>query len=230
MDDLTQAMASASVSVPQFAPQPNCLLLKKLPGELRNKIIRLAVVENTDIKPSISRSYSALTGKSTRKLQIEHNLMQTCKQLRRETAEIYFLENTFNLTGDFFELVRGEKHKANEKAIQGLSRAFGPWASKVRRLNVLHAVSYGSLFAEVHVSICRAQGEPGVCIENVSAHDVGSDSRRLCCCSIIQHGADNSAAGIFEFAQGLVGMMDSVSVTGGSSLPHCWNCGLEPMS
>jgi hypothetical protein len=222
MDDLTQAMASASVSVPQFAPQPKCMLLQKLPGELRNKIIRLAVVENTDIKPSI-------TGKPTRKLQIEHNLMQTCKQLRRETAEIYFLENTFNLTGDFFELVHGENHKANERAVQALARAVGPWASKVRRLNVLLAVSYGSLSAEVHVSICRATERPGVCIENVSAHDVGSDSRRLCCCSVIQHGVDNSTAGIFEFAEGLVGMMESVSVTGGSSLPHCWTCGLELM-
>ena len=47
MDDLTQAMASTSVSVPQpsaetpsltFAPQPNCMLFQKLPGELRNEI------------------------------------------------------------------------------------------------------------------------------------------------------------------------------------------------
>jgi hypothetical protein len=227
MDDLNQAMASTSVSVPQFAPQPSCMLLQKLPGELRNKIIRLAVVENTDIKPSISRSYNEIIGKPTRKLQIEHNLMQTCKQLRQETAEIYFLENTFNLTGDFFELARDERYRANERAVQGLARAFGPWASKVHRLNVLHAVSYGLLSAEVHISICRAT--EGVCIETVSAHDVGSDSRRLCCCSLIQHGVDNSATGIFEFAQGLVGIMDSVT-GGGRSLPHCWTCGLEPMS
>jgi hypothetical protein len=54
MDDLTQAVAPTSVPVTQpsetpsltFAPQPQCMLLSKLPGELRNQIIRLAVVKD----------------------------------------------------------------------------------------------------------------------------------------------------------------------------------------
>lgn len=244
MDDLTQAMASTSVSVPQpsaetpsltFAPQPNCMLFQKLPGELRNEIIRLAVVEESEIKPKVSRSFNALTGKSTANLEIEHPLMQTCKQLRQESAEIYFLENTFHLTnGDFFTLGSCKQGKANERAMQALVNAFGPFASKIRRLNVSHATSYDTAVhdsveercdrAEVHVSICRAA--EGVYLEKACAHDADT---HLCCCSIIRYGVVNGAAteSIFEFAQGIVAMMDQV--TGKNPQPHCWSCGLEPM-
>jgi hypothetical protein len=247
MDNLTQAMEPTSVSAHQpsaetpsltFAPQPNCMLFQKLPGELRNEIIRLAVVEESEIKPKVSRSFNALTGKSTAELEIEHPLMQTCKQLRQESAEIYLLENTFHLTeSNCFKPAHGEKYNVNQRAIQAMAHALGPWASKVSMLNVSHTACYGSLatctgpplcnrFAEVHVSICRAA--EGVYLEKACAHD--TDTHPLCCCCIFQHAADHSAAAetIFEFAQGLVAMMDSM--TRGCWMPHCWNCGLEPMA
>jgi hypothetical protein len=199
------------------------MLFQKLPGELRNEIIRLAVVEVSEIKPTVSRSLDALTDKFMAKLEIEHPLLRTCKQLRQESGEIYFLENTFHLAnGDFFTLSSCKQGKANERAMQALVNAFGPFASKVRRLNVSHATSYDT--AEVHVSICRAAS--GVYLEKACAHD--ADTHPLCCCSIIRYGIVNSAAEtIFEFAQGLVAMMDQV--TGKNPQPHCWNCGLEPM-
>lgn len=217
------------------------MLLSKLPGELRNQIIRLAVVEDSDIKPSVSRPSYDLNDQSTAKLKIEHPLMQTCKQLRLESAEIYFLENTFHLThGDFFTLRScDQQHRANERAILALAHAFRPWASKVRRLRVSHAICYDlAMFgnaqqrwrrAEVHVDVCRrAQGQPGVYLETVRAHDVDTLSHAMCRCGVIQHAADKPAADVFEYAQGLVGMMDLVP--GQRYLPHCWGCGLEPMS
>jgi hypothetical protein len=248
MDNLAQEVAPASISDVQpsdtfsltFAPQPNCMLLNKLPGELRNEIIRLAVVEDEEIKPKVSRSYDDTTSYGTAKLELDHALMRTCKQLRQESAEIYFLENTFRLTDDFFTLdICEQQHKANERAIQALDHAFGPWASKIRRLGFSHAVCYDSrrfggvqpclIQVEVHVLVCRrAQGESGVYLENARAHDAIACSQALCCCSVIQHAADNSPAGILEFVQGLVCMSDLV--TGQRSLSYCWNCGLQPMA
>jgi hypothetical protein len=230
MDNLTQETASASIFGPQpsstfsltFAPQPEYMLFKKLPGELRNEIIRLAVVEDTEIKPKVIRTYDETASHWTAKLELEHPLMQTCKQLRHESTEIYHLENTFHLTeGDFFTLghglAHGEPRKRNEKALRVLAHAFGPWASKLSKINVSHAICYDNLLflntqyrrrrAEVHVSVCRrAQGEPGIYLENARALD--TLSQELCSCSVVQYAAGNSAVDIFGFVEGLVGMLD----------------------
>jgi len=244
MDNLTQETASASISDPQpsstfsltFAPQPECMLFQKLPGELRNEIIRLAVVEDAEIKPKVIRNNDKSTSHWTAKLELEHPLMQTCKQLRQESAEIFFLENTFHLTeGNFFMLTYGGPHKAkaNEKALRVLAHAFGPWASKLSKINVSHEFCYDSPFgsplyrpsvAEVHVSVCRrAQGEPGIYLENAGA--LNTLSQELCSCIVVRYAAGNSAAGIFEFVEGLVGTVDSVTVTEYDIF--CWTCGLE---
>jgi hypothetical protein len=244
MDTLTNEMASASISqpspnTPTFTPQPDCMLFDKLPGELRNEIIRLSVVEDTEIKPKVIRTCNETTSQWTAKLELDHALMRTCKQLRQESSEIYLLENTFHLTEDFFAqppLTHVEQQQANERAIHALARAFGPSASKLLKIKVSHAVYYDTrLFesvhrrqcqAEVYFSICRcAQGEPGVYLENARALDTSSQG--LCCCSVTQYAADNSTAGIFEFVEGLVGMLDSA--TEQRSEPHCWTCGLQVM-
>lgn len=254
MDNLTEEVASTSVPVPPaseelFDQQLNSPLFSLLPGELRNEIIRFAVVEPSEIKPEITHSINVLTGKSTATLVIEHPLMLTCKRLRQESAEIYFLENTFRLTDEFFsepptvtlptiESSHQPQHKANERAIQTLAHAFGPWASKLRRLGLSHAICYDATLgggmqqrrrrAEVDLYICRAaQEEPGIHLECVGAHDPHTPSVKLCFCGIAQHAAEHCTDGIFEFAQGLVRMMDLK--TGEHSLPHCWSCGLRPM-
>ena len=245
MDNLTQGPAPASVPVPQpsepFAQQLNSPFLTIFPGELRNEIIRLAVVEPTKVTPEITHSLNVLTGISTAKLEIEHPLMQTCKQLRQESAEIYFLENTFLLTDGFFTqppLATYEKHTANERAIEALAHAFGPWASKVRRLHLSHEVCYDTRLygnpqcrrrlADVHLTICcRAQEEQGVYLEDARGCDTAGNSPPLCCCGFAQYAAEHSGVGLFELAQGLVRMMDLA--TGQRSLPHCWSCGLTPM-
>jgi hypothetical protein len=238
-------MASASISNPQptntfsltFAPQPDCMLFQKLPGELRNEIIRLAVVEDTEVKPKVIRPNDEATSHWTAKLELEHPLMQTCKQLRQESTEIYFLENTFHLTKEnFFTLAHGDPRKRNEKALQVLAHAFGPWASKLKKIKISHAICCDVLlfggaqhrwrWAEVHVSVCRrAQGEPGIYLEKTRALD--TLSQELCSCSVVQYAAGNSGAGIFGFVEGLVGMLDSAK--GQGSEPHCWTCGLGPM-
>jgi len=256
MDNLTEEVASPSAPSPQhsaaFDQQLTSPLFSILPGELRNEIIRLAVVEPSDITPEITHSIDVLTGKSTAKLDIEHPLMQTCKRLRQESAEIYFLENTFRLTDQFFsgppvvtwpdnKSSQQPRHKANERAIKVLAQAFGPWASKVRKLGLSRVISYdlatyGNYMrrlrrAQVQLSIWRdAQTDQGtVHLEDLEAHDVARvSSFKLCCCSISQHAAEHSSgADIFEVARGLVCMLDLA--TGPHSLPYCWTCGLEPM-
>lgn len=221
--------------------QPRSPLFTKLPGELRNEIIRFAVVSDEDVKPEISHSLNVVTRECTAKLSIGSALMQTCKQLRHESAQIYFLENTFHLTEDFFTqppLDSYEQYEFNERAIGALAYSFGPWASRASRLTITHSICYDTHMygsaqrrrprAEVRLSIGRrAQEAGGVYLEHAKAYDVNRTSEQLCCCRFARHATDQTSTGIFELAQGLVRIMDLATVR--RSSPRCRSCGLEPV-
>lgn len=275
MKPLTQEAAPLPSIVPSTHqpnppdPQKTSPLFKKLPGELRNEIIRLAIVSATETRPKITHTPTALTGRSTAKLNLEPPLMQTCKALRQESAEIFFLENSFRLADeDFFSQSplssdsnsnsssEEQQRKTNSRAIKTLARAFGLWASQVRSLDVSHAICYDTTLygnpqtrwrrVQVHLSIRRRDHdrergssssaqvlEPDVYMETARAFDATSPSQQeLCCCNISQRavelGRGVDGFGLFEFAREIVRVVDEVA--GQRALPHCWNCGLGPMS
>lgn len=70
-----------------FAPQPDCPLLE-LPSAIRQEIIRLTIVEHEEeITPVREINYDPTSGTSSGRIEMEHDIMKTCKQLRRESAK-----------------------------------------------------------------------------------------------------------------------------------------------
>lgn len=74
---------------------PNAMLLQ-LPGELRNRIIRLSLLQDTPIDLLRLQWRRDRTGYDP-VLIPEPDLSRTCRSLRPEVLSIYYGENTFNL-------------------------------------------------------------------------------------------------------------------------------------
>lgn len=127
-----------------FAPQPDSPFFNKLPGELRNRIYRLVLLDDGDIPihvEELSDNHQE-TGEavdqvtpqigshsSTLRLKLGHPLLQVCRQSRHEASDIYYLENTFEVTTSMFE---------EPRALEKLDHALRSWAAKMARLRVCH--------------------------------------------------------------------------------------------
>ena len=73
--------------------------LNMLPGELRNRIYRFALVSGVGISFDMSASGGEFNTIATRAVaRGALNLLSTCKQIRAEALPIYFVENPFEFT------------------------------------------------------------------------------------------------------------------------------------
>lgn len=240
-----------SVFVPTLPPhmftlQPNSALLHKLPGELRNKIIRLAIVKDEGDQIPIKVEYILnKAAERSASVRIEHPLMQTCKQLRYESSDIFFLENTFCITDDLFHSGRG---------MHELTRQLKPWASKMSRLNVSHTlhdnddgqhVGFHRRKSTTHIqfSLSRhADRQLHVAFErmevvdnHVIIHMVDDDDAAaspptvspLCCCNIARLAELYGRDGLPEWVKKYSSTIKKSKVR--CKLSYCWECGLRPM-
>ncbi|KAM0717122.1 hypothetical protein Q7P37_006974 [Cladosporium fusiforme] len=134
----------ASHGLPPFKPQPNCTFLARLPGELRNRIYELTVVDSDPVdavgfvfgdedwdeegffKP---RTYSTYVPP----------LARTCSQIRRECLGVFFAENTFVFSSNIKETFSQAAHH-DTMVPAGVFRgwasslAAGGWDKLVRRV------------------------------------------------------------------------------------------------
>jgi hypothetical protein len=222
----------ATFSFP-FAPQPDCMLLEMLPLAVREKIIRLAVIdwEDSAISPKIYTSWDDGSSRSSGRIEIEHPLLKTCKQLRQESAKIFFVINIFSLNLDLYA---AESHipwhiqvDSNEMAVSTLARAFGRYAPYVTWLVVSFRIEIApGLGVRVEIDIESSQDAPapGVLVEaeGVEAHAA------LCRCRISKFAANHASERVLEFAQNYVRWMHTVVVE--PRMVDCWNCGLKRMA
>jgi hypothetical protein len=134
-----------------FSPQPGSMLLQ-LPYAIRQRIIRLAVVDGSedgdDIRPEVGWSWNEGSSRTSGCIEMEHPIMKTCKQLRHESAIFYFLENTFCLATDSTfgpsGAPRNLQADASELTAATFVRGFGPYASFVDFLALAYVIEYGS--------------------------------------------------------------------------------------
>ena len=69
--------------------------LHKLPGELRNRIYRLALVQGDSFRLHPTETGIFVWHKSKNMAKEAYNLLSTCKQVRAEALPIFFAENHF---------------------------------------------------------------------------------------------------------------------------------------
>jgi hypothetical protein len=199
----------ATFSFPSAATQSDSMLLTKLPREMLVRIIRLAVVdeEDDDITPIITYTWDRRSRRSSGRIEIEHPILQTCKQLRRESAKIFFLENSFVLNCELpvvrSPVPRDVRSDMNEMAAATLARAFGSYASKVWLLVVSHWIEFETgVDVEVEVDIRGNRDRPDVWFADVDVHEEETPDDQLCRCRIFQFEADNATSeNVLEFVQ-----------------------------
>lgn len=133
-------------------PQPPLLAL---PGELRNRIYRLAVVDTGPIRITASSWWLAAGKKCWSIAPGAPPLTQACKQLRRETSAIYFEETEFRFCE---EAVTADAVKTFER-MAGVSSAH-----KLTSLKVVHRLPFarlGFLSFTIRAEEAGGGGDPG---------------------------------------------------------------------
>lgn len=104
-------VTTMATSIDLSEPEPISPFLRNIPSEIRNTIYSLIFqADSKDAVTPISVTDLELeTGRPLRRLNIEHPLLRTCKQIRHEAAGIYYTETTFELTADSIERSAAEK-------------------------------------------------------------------------------------------------------------------------
>lgn len=222
--------------------QSDSLLFSKLPGELRNRIWRLSVLEDTAISVHVAH-YKNKDGEPRSCIQIEHTLLQVCKQARHEVTDIYYLENTFRITQDFF----------HGRAMEVLACAMKPRAAKMTKLEVAHELKYTTttrfassrnMLVAINLTIQRSEGsttlsQPLVDITDASEANAEMDALvssvpmfapppppMLCCCKMFFLAAECTGETLVEWMQRYVKLVvDATGMMGCGYVPHCWGCG-----
>lgn len=211
--------------------QLDSMLLTRLPRELRDKIYREAVLEDNEVPIHVTR-FQTEDGEHRRCLQIEHPLMRACKQTRQEVSNIYYLENTFRITGDLIE----------KRAMRKLNRLLTPWAERMKELRVSHDFSRGGgCSATINFSVSATQGLTLVKPETCSLHlpviivnptdnnrdalgIMKSTSSKTCFCKIFNLTLQGDRRDILSWMQEYVDFIVLQTQTEQKSLPYCWNC------
>ncbi|KAK4633947.1 hypothetical protein CLAFUR0_03756 [Fulvia fulva] len=97
--------------------------LHRLPGELRNRIYRLALIQHDPVKLDSTGMNKFIDSGSKRNVKNALDLPSTRKQVREEGLSIFFAENRFEIKTDI--LNGDEKHVA--KAMFSTRIAIGGW-------------------------------------------------------------------------------------------------------
>lgn len=117
---------------PSAGPGSKDFRFVNLPGEIKNRIYRCAVVSPS---PILLRVHNRA---DTQRNMPDHALLpympaigRTCKEVRREVSGIYFEENTFTFT----------ESTLNHAAIETFMKMSGDSAARTTKLNIIHTVS-----------------------------------------------------------------------------------------
>lgn len=217
-----------ATSIDLSEPEPISPFLRNIPSEIRNTIYSLIFqADSKDAVTPISVTHlESETGRPLRRLNIEHPLLRTCKQIRHEAAGIYYTETTFELTADSIE------RSAAEKVCHKLS----PWADKIARLSIAHEIKPTTIdpeFAysgrlELVVSKPKPEEELSVSVERCSIHEDGySTVMRMCMCKVetleSRHRADSVVSWACRYAE----LMESRQGFDWYRVLHCWHCAGE---
>lgn len=232
-----------------FAPQPDSPFFIKFPGELRNRIYRLALLDDDDIAIHVAlnndhqETQEAVTGvtspvssrTSIYYLNLGHPLLQVCKQIRHEASDIYYMENTFEVTTCVFETPR---------ALEKLGLALRPWAAKIATLSVTHHMhaAFGTFQRRLHMlfKISRRHDrlviwgeeslywpgpawyvqEPATIPEPVAVADV-------CTCKLDHLASENATGDVVQFLQRYAATIPKAlaeATKQNTFISRCWAC------
>lgn len=158
-------------------PPQQIMTLLRLPGEIRNRIYRYAIVQDT---PIVLYSTSTAYGRCKFFSNAICNLSSVCRTTREEVRSIFYEENTFTFTAATL----------SPAAVATFERVCGSSAGKIssvtfklRLLNLRPGL--------VHLRFCAKKTERGVDIrvgpqmEAVSEWEYMGNTSRICCCNVL---------------------------------------------
>ena len=140
----------------QTANTHNCLLLSKLPGEIRNSIYRLVLVSSNTIIIKAST------------IRRQRSVLQTCHQVREEASKIYYGENTFTIDSNLTNIHVNTDHR-NTTDMRNITRficeedkSIGRMISKlivVHKLEATQMIKLEQFAAAVYLRSNLADGQ-----------------------------------------------------------------------
>ncbi|KAK5123190.1 hypothetical protein LTR85_003389 [Meristemomyces frigidus] len=185
MEDLHALKHALSDIPPTDGPKPHLLTL---PGELKNRIYRLAVVSGTAVVIASTTPYDDHElDRQPRGATITKTpaLLRTCKQLRNEVHKIYFEEISFYFMN----------HIIYPEAITAFRRMAGTSAKTITSVKVIHPLAMcDSPHLRFSATLVSPHGsEQGIIkISNSKGDEVVQDGRDLgdtgdyCCCNALE--------------------------------------------
>lgn len=213
------------------SPQLDSPLLSKLPRELRDQIWRKIVLEDLEIPIHVGH-YETVEGEHCMRLQLDHPLMDVCKQVRAEVLDVYYVENTFRITDDIF----------STRAVRELHRLLYPWAASMTRLEVHHdiVISQGNTAGiNFGLVVSREEGREGhIVVEphSFNAHmstlrvdengriDYTSTFKQMCYCRINSIANKREVVTVLDWLQAYVDLIVQSQFNGKYYMPYCWTC------
>lgn len=239
-----------------LAPQPDSPFFNKFPGELRNRIYRLVLLDNGDIPihaeelgdnhQETGEALNQVTSQirshpSTHRLKLGHPLLQVCKQTGHEASEIYYLENTFEVTSSVF---------AEPQALEKLDHALRPWAAKMTALGVCHERSLtkssndqgsGDRYMHVEFIASRYNGflfiqedtptTPDGPVAVFSSHPsywgycVSPQKCAICLCKVQRCASEQGSEDVVRFVtKTYAQMVRKIGYHETFYIPNCWTC------
>lgn len=206
-----------------FTPQHLSRLLS-LAGELKNRIYRLAIVEEASINVEVLEM-SRDEKTSTKTLALQSALLLVCKQTRFEAGEIYWVENNFTLTEDAF----------HPQPLAKLRGFFQPYMEKICNLSISHElVSFAHPhypLIQVDLDIVKLEG--AVTLDGTKPlakiavpPSVTELEPAVCTCVIADLAFYNNATDVLEWTEEYVELLSvrKEGPRGNVAEKWCWTC------
>lgn len=197
-------------------PQPQSCLFSSIPGELRNRIMRLTlepetavVVRRTQVSSSRFHCSLRLAGQQ---------LLKVCRQLRSEFASIFWLETMFHI---------GEWN-LDPPALDTLVNLIGPAASVMKQIRISHPITTladSGRDKDDIVDLRLTKVDSGIVCEGLP-HTVRGGNEVLCMCKFQTLVPTKATGGVLDWVQEYAKILSMHQQAGGAPEDsfHCWIC------
>lgn len=220
MDALKGSVASDAKNTSGQAPtsQPDSPLFRRFPAELRNRIYHFVLVSEDDVEiTTVHRPNEA--GEYRKHLTVVPPLLQTCKQIRHETAEFFFVDNTFALTQKAMKF----------NAIKTLDRILTPWTRKIERFSVCFSFTFpfnGSYprYTGGHFVIESKAGGIRIVAVYVEPSEIGR-AQKPCLCNALLLASKHPHVNVWNWVRFYVAKHAKDFASLPPYVPNCWTCG-----
>lgn len=198
--------------------QPNSPLFRRFPAELRNRIYHFVLVSDDDVEiTTVHRPNEA--GEYRKHLTVVPSLLQTCKQIRHEASDFFFVDNTFALTQEAMKF----------NAIKALDRILTPWTRKIERFSVCFCFTFpfnGSRpnYTGGHFVVESKAGMIRIGAVYIEPSEIGR-AQKPCLCNALLLASKHPRVDVWNWVRFYVAKHAKDFALLPPYVPNCWTCG-----